>query len=180
MHRQDWLKLSLKELLDFIEQDHHRIREKMSKLQTLLEQSTGRYSDTIDSMLNSLREFLPAFKVGMEKHFASEEQLLIPYIRQMDEFDRDIGTKPEIHSSSIKNPISLLELEHDQTENVMFKEIHAIIRGYHSPSGSGDSLAVFFDGMKDIQVAISEHIHVEHTILFPLAIELELKLLHKK
>lgn len=172
--------MPLKELLDFIEHDHHRIREKMSKLQTLLEQSTGRYSDTIDSVLNSLREFLPAFKIGMEKHFASEEQLLIPYIRQMDEFDRGLGVKPEIHRSSIKNPISLLEAEHDQTENVMFKSIHAIISGYHSPTDSGDSLAVFFDGMKDIQVAISEHIHIENTALFPLAIELELRLMHKK
>jgi regulator of cell morphogenesis and NO signaling len=98
----------------------------------------------------------------------------------MDEFDRDIGAKPEFHRSSIKNPISLLEAEHDQTENVMFKRIHAIISGYHSPTDSGDSLAVFFDGMKDIQVAISEHIHIENNVLFPLAIELELRLMHKK
>lgn len=180
MHRQDWLKLSIEELLEFIEQDHHRIREKMSELQTLLEQSTGRYSDTINDMLVALREFLPAFKIGMEKHFASEEQMFIPYVRQMDEFERGIGTKPEIHRSSIKNPISLLELEHDQTENVMFKRIHTIISGYHSPTDSGDSLVALFDGMKEVKTFISEHIHIEHTILFPLAIDLELRLMHKK
>ncbi|HBG77676.1 MAG TPA: hypothetical protein DDW84_02340 [Phycisphaerales bacterium] len=175
-----WSKASPEELLNFIEQDHHRIREKMSELQTLLEQLTGRYSDTINSMLNALREFLPAFKIGMEKHFASEEQILIPYIRQMDEFNRGAGAKPEFHRSSIKNPISLLEAEHDQTENVMFKNIHTIVSGYHSPSGSGDSLTAFLDGMKELKIAVSEHIHIENTVLFPLAIDLELRLMHKK
>jgi regulator of cell morphogenesis and NO signaling len=180
MHRQDWLKLSAEELLEFIEQDHHRIREKMSELQTLLQQSTGRYSDTINGILVALREFLPTFKIAMEKHFASEEQLLIPYIRQMDEFDRGIGPKPEFHRSSIKNPISMLESEHDQTENVMFKRIHIIISGYHSPTDSGDSLVALFDGMKEVKTILSEHIHIEHTVLFPLAIEMELRLMHKK
>lgn len=175
-----WSKASPEELLNFIEHDHHRIIEKLSKLQTLLDQQTGPRSDAKDSMLNSLREFIPALKTGLEKHFVSEEKLLIPYIRQMDEFDRGIGTKPEFHRSSIKNPISLLELEHDQTEKIMFKEIHTITAGHHLPEDLGDAFVALCEGLKDIQTILSEHIHVENTVLFPLAIDLELRLMHKK
>ncbi|MFA6187401.1 MAG: hemerythrin domain-containing protein [Phycisphaerae bacterium] len=178
MHRQDWLKLSTEELLKFIEHDHRRIIEKLLKLQTLLEQPTKHRSDAQDSMLASLREFLPSLKAGLEKHFASEEQLLFPYIRKMDKFDSGLGAKPEFHRSSIKNPISLLESEHDVTENVIFKEIHTITE--HSPISDDEAFSTLCNGLKDIQNILSEHIHVENTVLFPLAIELELRLMHKK
>ena len=116
----------------------------------------------------------------MESHFAREEHILIPYIRQMDEFDKDRGPKHQFHSGSIKNPISQLEYDHDQVENVMFDKIRTITRNYQLPASADDTFKALYDGLKDIETNISEHIDLENNVLFPLAIELELQLMHKK
>jgi len=180
MHHKNWSKASLVELAEYIEQHHSLMKEKLLKLQTLIEQAAGLHKDENYAIFSSLQEFFPDFKTKLEKHFDSEEQILLPYIRQMDEFDRNRGPKPQIHTGSIKNPISRMEYEHDQTESVMFKKIHTITGNYQLPANSGDVLKSLYDGLKDIETNLSEHIHLENNVLFPLAIELELNLMHKK
>jgi regulator of cell morphogenesis and NO signaling len=179
MNNKDWSQESLIELVEFILQHHCLIKAKLLELQTLLEQA-AKLRKAEYSSISSLQEFFPDFKTKMEDHFTSEEQLLIPYIRQMDEFDRNKGPKPEIHSGSIKNPISRLEYEHDLTENVMFDKIRTITGDYTLPSGPDSGLKDIYAGLKDIVINLSEHIHLENKVLFPLAIELELRLMHKK
>ena len=167
------------ELVQYIEQHHRKIKAKLLKLQTLLAEAAELHKDEHGS-ISSLQEFFPVFKTKMEDHFASEERTLIPYIRQMDEFDKNRGTKPEFHLGSIKNPISRLEYEHDQTENVMFAKIRTETNNYRLPPGTGDIFKALYDGLKDIETNISEHIYLENNVLFPLAINLELQLIHKK
>jgi regulator of cell morphogenesis and NO signaling len=179
MHDKNWSQASLMELVEYILQHHCRIKAKLLKLQTLLEHAAKLHKDEYSS-IGSLQEFFPDFKTKMEDHFASEEQILIPYIRQMDEFDRNRGPKPQIHTSSIKNPISRLEYEHDQTENVMFDKIRTITGNYHLPTGPDSDIKDLYQGLEDIVSNLSEHIHLENNVLFPLAIELELSLMHKK
>jgi regulator of cell morphogenesis and NO signaling len=98
----------------------------------------------------------------------------------MDEFDKDRGPKHQFHRDSIKNPISQLEYEHDQVEKVMFNKIHTETNNYQLPASAGDIFKALYDGLKDIETNISEHIDLENNVLFPLAIELELQLMHKK
>ena len=179
MHNKNWSQASLIELVEYIQQHHCLIKAKLLELQTLLEQAAELHK-TEYSSISSLQEFFPDFKTKMEDHFASEEQILIPYIRQMDEFDRNRGPKPQIHTGSIKNPISRLEYEHNLTENVMFNKIHTITGGYQLPSGPDSGIKALYAGLKDIVTILSEHIHLENNVLFPLAIELELSLMHKK
>lgn len=179
MNNRNWSQESLIELTEFILQHHSQINAKLSALQTLLAQAAKLRNIEYRS-ISPLQEFFPDFKTKMEDHFISEEQLLLPYIRQMDEFDKNRGPKPEIHSGSVKNPISQLEYEHDMTENVMFDKIRTITGDYTIPPGPDTGLKDIYEGLKDIVNNLSEHIHLENNVLFPLAIELELKLMHKK
>ena len=122
MPRKNWSKASLIEIVQYIEQHHREMKAKLLKLQTLVEEAAKLHKDKQGS-INSLQEFFPVFKSEMESHFAREEHILFPYIRQMDEFDKDRGPKHQFHSGSIKNPISQLEYDHDQVENVMLDKI---------------------------------------------------------
>ncbi len=180
MYRKNWSKASLIELIEYIEQHHRRIKERLLKVQTLIEQAAELQKDQHSSTFGFLQKFYPVFKTEMENHFTKEEQILIPYIRQMDEYSRNPGTKLEFHSSSIKNPIGQIEYDHDQTENVMFDKLRTITNNYQLPQNSGDAFKALYDGLKDIETNISEHINLENNILFPRAIELELQLIHKR
>jgi regulator of cell morphogenesis and NO signaling len=179
MNSKNWSRESLIKLVEYIEQHHRQMEAKLLKLQTLLEETAEAHKDK-HSGIESLQEFFPVFKTEMEDHFAREEHTLLPYIRQMDAFDKNSGPKPEFHRGSIKNPISQLEYDHDRTENIMFAKIRTETDNYHLPSGAGDAFKALYDGLKDIETNISEHIYLEHNVLFPLAINLELQLIHKK
>jgi len=180
MYRKNWSKASLIELLEYIEQHHRRIKEKLLKLQTLIEQAAELQNDQHSNTLGSLQKFYPVFKTKMENHFAKEEQILIPYIRRMDESNRNPGTKFEFHTSSIKNPIGRIEYDHDRIENVMFDKLRTITNNYQLPPNAGNAFKALYDGLKDIETNMSEHINLESNILFPAAIELELQLIHKR
>jgi regulator of cell morphogenesis and NO signaling len=174
MAHKDWSKASEIELIEYIQQQHFILREKLQKLQTLIQGAE------LSGTLNSLREFFPDFKTKLENHFVSEERILLPYIRQMVDFNNNRGPKPQFHSGSIKNPISQMEYEHDLTENIMLAKIRDITNNYKLPSNSGDALNALYEGLKDIEIILNEHIDIENNILFQLAIELELNLKHKK
>lgn len=180
MNNKNWSKASLIELVEYIEEHHCELNEKLQKLQILLEHATEQYKDKNGNILVPLQEFYVTFKDKMEHHFKKEEKILISYIRQMDDFDKNIGPKPEFQHSSIKNPISQIEYDHDQTENVMFEKLHVITHNYQLPQDAGEAFKGIYDGLKDIEDNIRKHIDIEHKILFPLTIELELKLMHKR
>lgn len=180
MHSNNWSNATINELLEYIEQDHHKIKEKLLKLQTLIEQAAKQQKEPFSSIIGSLQEFYPVFKTKMENHFAKEERMLIPYIRQMDESDRNPSIKHEFHISSIKNPISQIEYDHEETEHVMFAKISTITSSYQLPENAGNAFKALYDGLKDIETNIRKHIYLEDKILFPWAIELELRLIHKR
>jgi regulator of cell morphogenesis and NO signaling len=180
MYPKDWSNTPIMELLEYIEQDHCKINEKLLKLQKLIEQAAEQQKDPYSSTLSSLQEFYPVFKTKMKEHFEKEEHILIPYIRQMDESIRNPGTKHEFHRSSIKNPISQIEYDHDQTENVLFVKLSTITSNYKLPENANNAFKALYDILKDIETNISKHIDLENKILFPRAIELELRIVHKR
>jgi regulator of cell morphogenesis and NO signaling len=180
MNNKNGSKASLIELVEYIEQQHCQLKEQFQKLQTLLEQMTEQDKNKHSSILVSLQEFYVTFKDALENHFGKEEEILIPYLRQMDAYDKNIGPKPEFHHSSIKNPISQLEYDHDHTENVMFDKLHAVTQNFQLPPNSSEAFKDFYEGLKEIENKIRKHINVEQNMLFPLAIGLELQLRHKR
>jgi len=62
----------------------------------------------------------------------------------------------------------------------MFDKLRTITNNYHLPPNAGNAFKALYDGLKDIETNISEHINLENKILFPMAIELELQLIHKR
>ena len=71
MNHRNWARASLIELLDYIEQHHCEIREKMLKSQTLIEQASDSQKKEYGSAFDSLQKFFPDFKIKIENHFAN-------------------------------------------------------------------------------------------------------------
>ena len=130
MSHGNWSKASLDELLEYLQQQHCEIKGKLLELNTLIEQPNELPKDEYSSILKSLQVFFPTFKTELENHFAREENILIPYIYQMEEFSRNQSAKFEFYEGGIKNPISQMEYDHDQTENVMFEKFRSITKNY--------------------------------------------------
>jgi iron-sulfur cluster repair protein YtfE (RIC family) len=52
-------------------------------------------------------------------------------------------------------------------------EINRLSRSFTTPAGACPTYHRFYDGLKDFEQDIHQHIHLENNILFPRAIDLE-------
>lgn len=174
----DWSKMSLIELVEYLEQHHLVLKKKLLEISRLLALVSIQYGDKYSDTLGALHDFFAKFKPEMESHFDKEEHILLPYIRQMNCFSSTGAGKPDFHYGSIKNPISLIEYDHDRVENVSLENMRTITDNYKLPPDADDDFRQLYDGLRDIEKELREHIYLENKILFPLVIEMELRLMH--
>lgn len=101
-------------------------------------------------------------------HMRKEETILFPAIL-------DMSKKMESEGScfgSVKNPISMMEHEHDIAGDLM-KQIHALTDGYTLPKGACATYTVVYKTLQEFEEDLFVHIHLENNILFPRAIKME-------
>jgi len=174
----DWFRAGPEELVEHIEHEHRVIRRKLSELHTLLEKASRPHRGENGGAVEALRCFCGEFTTALEGHFEKEEKLLLPYVRQMHAFNKEAGPKPDFHSG-VKNPISELERDHEQTENAMFPRLAAIIDDIHLLRKNGDAFSALLNCLKEVKDRLHRHINLEEKALFPSAIELELQVRYK-
>ncbi|OHB51342.1 MAG: hypothetical protein A2Y10_04140 [Planctomycetes bacterium GWF2_41_51] len=176
-----WSKASLTELIDHLEQVHQIIKsEKNPHLQQLLDEILNTYTGKHREMLESLQEFFTIFKSEAEDHIKREEEILFSYIRKLEFYKTNDGTKPAIPFHSIENPISQIELDHVKLENTLLEAIDKIASVFKTLEESSDSFKIFYEDMKSLQSEIMEHMRLETNVVFPEAIRLELSVMYEK
>jgi regulator of cell morphogenesis and NO signaling len=108
-------------------------------------------------------------------HMCKEEQILFPYIKQLVLAKSNNSKKPYTNFGSVKNPINMMEHEHDAVGEI-FREIKELSNNYTPPEDSCATYKVSFLKLKEFEDDLHQHIHLENNILFPKSIELEKQL----
>ncbi len=108
-------------------------------------------------------------------HMCKEEQILFPYIKQLVLAKSNNSKTPYTNFGSIKNPINMMEHEHDAVGEI-FREIKELSNNYTPPEDSCATYKVSFLKLKEFEDDLHQHIHLENNILFPKSIELEKQL----
>ncbi|HBG25483.1 MAG: hypothetical protein A2Y10_14640 [Planctomycetes bacterium GWF2_41_51] len=175
-----WYEASLLELLDCIEQSHQTVLDNLIPVIRRNIEKALTVDKQYRQMLTSLNDVFSLFADEIESHFAREEELLVPYIRQIDWYDKNNGDKPQIPLNSLTNPISQIEYEHDITENTLLKTMRIIASDFKAPPDASSWLKSLYKGLEKLEQTIHEHIHIENDILFPKAIQTEMTVLHGK
>lgn len=169
----DWKSESLTELISHIEQRHHTfMRQQLPRLTDLLEKVFAAHKQRHGQMLASLGKVLAALRSDVEMHLVKEEQILFPYIRQIEAYEQDRGTAPQIHCGSIQNPIRQMEYEHDEVAAAL-AQMHRLTDDFKLPADACNSFRELYDGLRDLETDLHEHIHLENNILFPRTVELQ-------
>jgi regulator of cell morphogenesis and NO signaling len=169
----DWSTESLTELAGHIEETHHSfMKEQLPRLEQLLDKTLNAHKEKHGQMLTALKETYTALKSEIELHLAKEEQILFPFIRQIENFQQNQSDKPELHCGSVENPIGQMEYEHDNAGKALDK-MRQITLDYKLPEDTCNTFKALYDGLKALEADLHEHIHLENNILFPRAIELE-------
>lgn len=106
-------------------------------------------------------------------HMKKEELLLFPYIKNLERYSKgELEKFPSSHFGSVKNPIRMMENEHDLAGSLM-KNIEVLSNNFTPPAHACNSYRVLYAKLKEFQNDLFQHIHLENNILFPKAILLE-------
>lgn len=119
----------------------------------------------IDVLLRAMaREF--------NMHMMREEQMLFPYIVQLEDCDRHNDVPPTPPFGTVENPMRSVMSEHDSVAE-MLREVRVLTGNFAPPLDACPTYLRFYAALKAFEADMHEHIHLEDNVLFPRALELE-------
>ncbi len=105
-------------------------------------------------------------------HMKKEEVILFPYIKKMAAANRNQEKLSTPGFGTVQNPINMMMHEHS-VEGERLAKISELSSGYTPPADGCTTYRVAFQMLKDFELDLHMHIHLENNILFPKSIELE-------
>ncbi len=173
-HKQDptlnFIDWPLDLLADYIEKKHHRyIREKAPMIQTYLTKLVQAHGTRYPELLY-VQELFEQSILDLHTHMRKEEKILFPYIR--NRVQSYLQNSADTLFSSIQTPVNILMEDH-QLEGSRFEKIAELTNQYQPPTAGCITHKVCFSMLKEFEIDLHQHIHLENNILFPKALSLE-------
>jgi len=166
--------LNLSELSEYIIKRHHRyVHDSIP----ILNKNLNKICDVHGEHHPELLEVNDLFthSVGaLIKHMQKEELMLFPYIQRLEQAFINKSELPGSPFGSVSNPIAMMIEDHQQ-EGDRFDQISKLTRKYKVPEDACTTYELALNQLKEFEIDLHRHIHLENNILFPKAIELEKK-----
>lgn len=167
--------LSPGRLIQHIVRVHHLcVRQELPRLAEMASKVATKRSDRAPE-LATIAELIEKLRAKMYAHIQKEEQVLFPFIAQMDQ--ESIVAYPSAHTcfQSITHPIFMMEQEHESVDN-MVTELRRLTNQYAPPAWACAMHFALFSGLREFEADFRQHVHLENDVLFPRAIQLEAEL----
>lgn len=164
----DWNTESLTRLVEHILSVHHvYTKEATRRLRPLMDKVHGVHGKTHPE-LAPLRRLVEALASELDGHLMKEEQILFPFILDMD----GGGSPPVACFGTVASPINVMRMEHDGAGE-MLRQMREVTCDYTLPEGACGSYRALYHGLEELERDLHRHIHLENNILFPRAVAME-------
>jgi regulator of cell morphogenesis and NO signaling len=168
----DWQSSSLKNLSAHIVATHHSyVRAELPRLAMLAQKVVNRHGAT-QAELPAIQVALGNLDSELTQHLAKEEAILFPYIAALEGALKSGTELPHDCFGTVANPIAMMTQEHDAAGSLL-AEIRGLSKQFTTPEGACPTYHAFYDGLREFEQDLHQHIHLENNILFPRAIALE-------
>jgi regulator of cell morphogenesis and NO signaling len=169
---EDWTKASLENLSGHIVATHHGyVKSELPRLAALAQRVVRRHGDT-QAELPLIQAKLAMLDEELSGHLAKEEAILFPYVAKLERALATGSTVPHGCFGTVANPIAMMTAEHDAA-GTLLAEIRQLSHQFTTPAGACPTYHAFYDGLREFEQDLHQHIHLENNILFPRAIALE-------
>ena len=174
----NWMAAPLCELTRHIREKHHRyVREAIPRTRTLSDKVVTKHGQNHAELADIGKLFA---EVGREMimHMQKEEQILFPYIDALEQAVNAHGSVEPPFFQTVKNPINAMMQEHDAAGDLV-RTIRNLTSGYTPPSDACTSFKALYQALREFEVDLHQHVHLENNVLFPRAVELEASVRHE-
>ena len=168
----DFQKATLSELVGHILDKHHvYTKEEMARLEPLIDKVIAAHGENHPE-LRKLGELFQELCADLKPHMLREEQILFPYIVEMEMSALQNRPAPFAPFGTVSNPIRMMMMEHDAVGDLL-RELRAVSSSYTVPADGCISYQTLYQALEAFEGDLHQHIHLENNILFPRAIEME-------
>jgi regulator of cell morphogenesis and NO signaling len=168
----DWSQTAMESLIHHIVVTHHAyVKNELPRLAVLAQKVVNRHGATM-AELSAMQSALAALDAELTPHLAKEEQILFPYIVNFERACNAGTAKPSGCFGTVANPILMMTQEHDAA-GALLAEMRRLSSNFTTPEHACPTFHAFYDGLREFEQDLHQHIHLENNILFPRAIALE-------
>jgi regulator of cell morphogenesis and NO signaling len=138
------------------------------------------------AFVNSHRKQYPALETAsgdfdelvqlLLMHNQHEEDIIFPYIKQMDNAHRRRESYGNLFVKTLRKPLGNIENDHKKMGTLLTR-LRTATNDYTFPENACTNHRVVFSKLKEFDNDLVQHKHLENNILFPKAIQLEKELL---
>jgi regulator of cell morphogenesis and NO signaling len=168
----DWNAASLDELSNHIvEKYHETTRESLERISRLVRKVVGVHGGNHPELLR-LADECDRLANDMIPHMLKEEQVLFPYVTNLERALIDGQPAPTPFFGTVKNPVRKMMEEHDVVGEIL-GEIRKVTAEYAAPEDACGSFRELYRTLEELERETHMHIHLENNIYFPRAVALE-------
>lgn len=172
----DFNEMRLPVLIEHIVTKHHvYTKDEMVRLDSL----TAKVESVHGEKHPELRQVNVLFKqlcTDLKPHMFKEEQVLFPYIVQLERASTHKLNAPFAAFGTVNNPVRMMMMEHDVAGEIL-RELRKTTNDYAVLADVCISYKTLYEALGAFEADLHQHIHLENNILFPRAVELENSLL---
>ena len=156
----------LTEVVAYLLDRHHTYtKTSLARLPPLAEK-VARVHGERHGHLAEVRDLVNALRDDLLLHLTKEEHVLFPFIATLAE-----GRTTTFPCGSIAGPIEVMKADHRTTDDILFA-IREQANGFVVPDDACGSFRALYDGLRDLEDDLREHMVIEESILFPRALRL--------
>ncbi len=168
----DWAGASLESLIEHIVSKHHEyVKRELPRLGTLAKKVVEKHGPS-HSELPEIKEALMNLDAELTQHLGKEEMMLFPFIAELERSRAGRGARPYSCFGTVASPIEVMTAEHDAAGEIL-ADLRKLSGNYTPPQDACTTYHAFYDGLKEFEQDLHQHIHLENNILFPRAIQME-------
>lgn len=170
---EEWQAKPLAELIAHIVGKHHAyVRQETPHIAGLLAKVVAKHGPAHPA-LTEIDRLFSAIGQDLSTHMLKEEQVLFPYIEQMEDALQAGEPAPVPFFGTVKRPVAMMVAEHDDAGAILSR-IRELSNNYTAPAGVCPSFLALYSRLEEFECDLHRHVHLENNILFPRAVEMEL------
>jgi regulator of cell morphogenesis and NO signaling len=168
----DWRIAPLEDLTRYIVEKHHAFtREELRRLTSLLAKVVSAHGMSHPELAR-VQSVFRGLDRELTMHMLKEEEILFPYIEEMEAAVNAKHSLPPCMFGTVQNPVRMMMTEHDSAGDALC-EMRAITNSYTVPADGCMSYQELYRALPAFEADLHEHIHLENNILFPRSIQME-------
>lgn len=157
-----------------VKRHHGYVREHAPVIAMYLDKLVNRHGARHPE-LAEVRATFASLSEEMAAHMAKEENILFPFIEQLALSARKGGRLPAGPFGTIMNPVRMMEEDHRDAGELL-ERLRKLTNAYTVPDDGCTTYRLCYQELADFEADLHRHIHLENSVMFPQAVELERRL----